>query len=139
MLEEEKKEKKKVEPFVNSLVAHRGLYAVNDSELKDYPENSLPAFIRAVEYGYGIELDVRLTKDDRIVVFHDKTTSRMCGVNRKISSRTYSELMRYSLLDTEYKIPDFIASNHKYADKLKHRIMRKLFNYKAVRKFRESL
>ena len=47
--------------------AHRGLFD-NESEA---PENSLAAFKKAVDAGYGMELDVQLTKDDRLVVFHD--------------------------------------------------------------------
>lgn len=98
---------RKIQLFIEKPVAHRGLYLVNKDGLEDYPENSLPSFKRAVEYGLGIELDVRLTKDNKLVVFHDKTLKRMCGVNRKVSNRTYRELMRYSLLETSYKIPTF--------------------------------
>ena len=54
-------------PFEGRAFAHRGLYELDQS----IPENSLPAFQRAVENGYGAELDVQRTKDGRIVVFHD--------------------------------------------------------------------
>ena len=37
----------------------------------------------AVEAGYGIELDVHLTRDDVLVVFHDDTLSRMCGISKR--------------------------------------------------------
>ena len=49
--------------------AHRGLF---DNE-GDAPENSLAAFRKAVEAGYGMEMDIQLTKDDKLVVFHDAT------------------------------------------------------------------
>ena len=44
--------------------AHRGLYDL----AKGVPENTLPAFRRAVDHGFGAELDVHLTADGRLVV-----------------------------------------------------------------------
>ena len=69
------------------------------------PENSLPAFIRAVEMGYGIELDTQTTADGRVVVFHDESLYRMCGVDKKLYECTYEELMKYRLAKMEYRIP----------------------------------
>ena len=83
--------------------AHRGLY---DNE-HGIPENSMAAFQRAVQQGYGIELDVHLTADNQLVVFHDDTLTRMCGMNKKISSFLYSDLMQLRLLGTEEGIPLF--------------------------------
>ena len=83
--------------------AHRGLY---DNE-HGIPENSIAAFRRAVDKGYGIDLDVHLTADNQLVVFHDDTLTRMCGMNKKISSFLYSDLMQLRLLGTEEGIPLF--------------------------------
>ena len=83
--------------------AHRGLY---DNE-HGIPENSMAAFRRAVDKGYGIELDVHLTADNQLVVFHDDTLTRMCGMNKKISSFLYSDLMQLLLIGTEEGIPLF--------------------------------
>lgn len=83
--------------------AHRGLY---DNE-HGIPENSMAAFRRAVDKGYGIELDVHFTADNQLVVFHDDTLTRMCGMNKKISSFLYSDLMQLRLLGTEEGIPLF--------------------------------
>lgn len=83
--------------------AHRGLY---DNE-HGIPENSMAAFRRAVDKGYGIELDVHLTADNQLVVFHDDTLTRMSGMNKKISSFLYSDLMQLRLLGTEEGIPLF--------------------------------
>lgn len=83
--------------------AHRGLY---DNE-HGIPENSMAAFRRAVDKGYGIELDVHLMADNQLVVFHDDTLTRMCGMNKKISSFLYSDLMQLRLLGTEEGIPLF--------------------------------
>lgn len=81
--------------------AHRGLWSA------DIPENSLAAFARAAERGFGIELDIRLTKDKRIVVFHDDDLVRMCGINKKVSELTYDELRGITLRGSRYTIPLF--------------------------------
>ena len=83
--------------------AHRGLHN-NDS---DAPENSLSAFRKAVENGYGIELDVQLTKDDKLVVFHDGTLSRVCGIDKKLCDYTYDELCTIKLCNSDEHIPLF--------------------------------
>ncbi|MCD8130258.1 MAG: glycerophosphodiester phosphodiesterase [Lachnospiraceae bacterium] len=85
------------------LYAHRGFHD-NDSEA---PENSMAAFQRAVEAGYGIELDVQLTKDKVPVVFHDNTLQRVCGVSGCVSDYTYEELQNFPLCASEERIPKF--------------------------------
>jgi len=55
-------------------IAHRG------SRLEGLPENTLASFAHAVAAGSDvIELDVWLTKDEKVVVFHDADLERMCG------------------------------------------------------------
>lgn len=81
------------------IFAHRGLYGGN------IPENSHTAFQRASDAGFGIELDVRLTKDGVPVVFHDRTLRRMCGDPRRVSKVTLEELMKLRLDATEERIP----------------------------------
>lgn len=83
--------------------AHRGLH---DNETQA-PENSMAAFRKAVEVGYGIELDVQLTKDRIPVVFHDETLKRVCGVEGKVRDFTYEELQQFSLCRSKEKIPLF--------------------------------
>ncbi len=85
------------------LYAHRGLHDNNS----DAPENSMRAFQKAVEAGYGIELDVQLTKDKIPVVFHDDTLKRVCGAEGTVDSYTFEELQQFSLLGTDQKIPMF--------------------------------
>lgn len=82
-----------------TIVAHRGYHD------KKYPENSIPAFKKAIRYGYNIEVDVHLTKDEKLVVFHDNNLKRMCKEDKCIEDLTYDELLKYNLLDTKYKIP----------------------------------
>lgn len=81
--------------------AHRGLH---DKE-NGIPENSLAAFRRAVEHGFGAELDVHLLKDGSLAVFHDFNLNRMCGADVLIESLTAEELKTYTLLNTQEHIP----------------------------------
>lgn len=89
--------------FAQKLYAHRGLFDNNS----DAPENSMAAFEKAVVAGYGIELDVQLTKDKIPVVFHDDTLKRVCGAEGFVQDYTYEELQQFSLCNSEQKIPKF--------------------------------
>ena len=93
--------REQMQPFEKVMIAHRGFF---DNET-EYPENSLPAFQRAVEAGYGIELDVQLTTDEKLVVFHDASLKRMCGIDRKVTECSYVELQQYTLANSSQKIP----------------------------------
>ncbi len=90
-------------PFYNVHYAHRGLFDNNS----DAPENSLAAFKKAVDAGYGIELDVQLSKDDKLVVFHDATLKRMCGIDGKVWDYTLEELQQMKLAGSNETIPTF--------------------------------
>ncbi|MBQ1190284.1 MAG: glycerophosphodiester phosphodiesterase, partial [Lachnospiraceae bacterium] len=83
--------------------AHRGLH----DNHSDAPENSMKAFQKAVDAGYGIEMDIQLTKDKIPVVFHDETLNRMCGVEGKVWEFTYEELQKLTLAESEERIPKF--------------------------------
>lgn len=85
----------------NRIYAHRGFFnsAIN------IPENSLPAFRRAKNACLGVELDVQLTKDKRLVVFHDDNLFRMCGVKGRVADFTYAELLNFRLANTPEIIP----------------------------------
>lgn len=90
-------------PFMGVNFAHRGLHS-RDMRV---PENSLEAFRLAAEAGYGIELDVQLSKDGRVVVFHDDTLERVCGVQGRVDQYSLHELRQMSLCGTEQRIPLF--------------------------------
>ena len=96
-------DRRQKEPFRNRNFAHRGLH----SRDRSVPENSLKAFDLAAEAGYGIELDVQLSKDGQVIVFHDDTLNRVCGIDARVDELNYAELRDLSLLDTEEKIPLF--------------------------------
>lgn len=89
-------------PFEEVYITHRGLF--NNI---DVPENSLKAFELTVKNGYGTELDVQLTKDNKLVVFHDESLKRMCGIDKNLRDLSYEELKELSLLNTNHKIPLF--------------------------------
>ena len=62
----------------NNKIAHRGMF----DNIK-IPENSLSSFKKALKYNYSIELDIQLTKDNILVVFHDSNLKRMTGINMR--------------------------------------------------------
>ena len=88
--------------FYHRNFAHRGLF-----DNRSRCENSLSAFRAAVEHGYGIELDLQMTADGRIVVFHDEDLMRMCASPLKIEQASYAQLAQYNLGQTHEKIPLF--------------------------------
>lgn len=89
--------------------AHRGLF----SNETDAPENSMRAFRKAKDAGYGIETDVQLSKDGTAVLFHDFTLARIARNDRnepvagKVSDYTLEELESFHLLNSGEKIPLF--------------------------------
>ena len=93
--------KGKKAPFMGRNFAHRGLH----SEDRSVPENSLEAFRQARDAGYGMELDVQLSKDGEVVVFHDDTLERVCGLEARVDELDCNELKELSLCGTEERIP----------------------------------
>lgn len=79
--------------------AHRGLHS------EGVPENSLAAFEAACHAGYGIELDVQLSKDGEIMVFHDYLLGRMTNSDKKLSELDSHELKKLKLGGSEEVIP----------------------------------
>ena len=70
------------------IVSHRGEF-----DNKTVFENTIPAFDRVKEAGvWGIEFDIRWTKDLQPVVFHDRTLQRVFKSNIEINKVTLSEL-----------------------------------------------
>lgn len=95
-------EKERFEAFRGVPIAHRGLH--NKPQI---PENSMPAFSRAVDKGYGIELDLHLLADGGLAVFHDNTLVRTTGAEGRVKDLTSDELKNYRLEGTENTIPAF--------------------------------
>ncbi|MBO5274640.1 MAG: glycerophosphodiester phosphodiesterase [Clostridia bacterium] len=80
-------------------IAHRGFH---DSTV---PENSIASFRAALEHGYAIETDIHLTADGEVVVFHDDTLKRMCGIDRSPEDMTLAELRECKLANSDAHIP----------------------------------
>lgn len=78
----------------NSVIAHRGIF-----DNKKTVENTLEAFKKALKKGYAIELDLHLTKDNKIIVFHDNTLDRLTGKKGKVESLPLNEIKKLKLLD----------------------------------------
>lgn len=87
--------------YHGTMFAHRGYH----SKERGIPENSIPAFRAAIKKDYGIELDIHITRDRQLVVFHDDTLTRICKIDRRPEEMTLQELKRCTLLDTKEHIP----------------------------------
>lgn len=96
-------QRRRMKPFLENYWAHRGLHSME----KGIPENSMAAFKMAVKEGMGIELDVHMTKDRRLVVFHDDTLERVCGKPGQVEEMVYRELEECHLCGTSERIPLF--------------------------------
>ena len=79
--------------FLNG-VAHRGLH----NSL--YPENSISAFKNAIDNDFAFELDVHLTKDEKVLVSHDSNLKRMCNKEGVIEELVLEEIK------ANYKLPN---------------------------------
>jgi glycerophosphoryl diester phosphodiesterase len=79
--------------------AHRGLHRPG------VPENSLAAFRAAILAGAGIECDVRLSGDDKVVIFHDHDLRRLCASALAVETTPATVLAGQKLFDTGEHIP----------------------------------
>ena len=71
------------------VIAHRG-------DSKNYPENTLPAFLSAVKMGIDVvETDIHITKDGKLVIWHDPTLERNTDGRGRIEDHTLEELQKY--------------------------------------------
>jgi glycerophosphoryl diester phosphodiesterase len=81
------------------IIAHRG-------ESFDAPENTMAAIQLAWDRGAdAVEIDIQLSKDNRIVVIHDFETKRLAGVNKKVKEQTFEELRKLDV--GSWKNPSF--------------------------------
>ncbi len=79
---------KKTDYLGNGVAAHRGNMSL-------FPENTMEAFQSAADMGCSwLELDIQLSLDGQIVVTHDASALRTCGVNCVISEITFEELKK---------------------------------------------
>ncbi len=83
--------------------AHRGLHDVKHGR----PENSRAAIRAAIAAGYGIEMDLQLSRDGRAMVFHDYDLRRLTGEKGPIQQRDADELEQIPLTGGDEGIPTF--------------------------------
>jgi len=94
------------------IIGHRGAKGIA-------PENSLSGFKKAVELGIdGIELDVHLTKDGKLVVIHGMDLKRLAGLRIPIKQLTFKELKEYDIskffTKNQEKIMEKLPEEKKY-------------------------
>ncbi|QFT94666.1 Glycerophosphoryl diester phosphodiesterase [Roseovarius sp. THAF9] len=87
--------------FLRAPLAHRALHDVSDCR----PENSRAAIAAAMAHGYGIEIDLQLSRDGAAMVFHDYDLRRLTGQAGPVQQRDAAELGRISLLGGDEGIP----------------------------------
>ncbi len=80
--------------------AHRGLH-----DKPQVPENSMAAFRKAVERGFGAELDIHLMADGNLAVIHDSSLLRTAGSDVCIEDLTAADLEQFVLEESSEKIP----------------------------------
>jgi len=90
----------RADSWKGTLFAHRGLHG------NGLTENTLEAFDAACTGGFGIELDVQLSKDGVVVVFHDDDLQRMANDNRRVDQVDFAELQSLAL-NGGGRIPSF--------------------------------
>jgi glycerophosphoryl diester phosphodiesterase len=90
----------KLEPFLRP-IAHRGLHGVAEAR----PENTLAAINAAVTADLAVECDVQRTADDRAVIFHDETLTRLCGTPDRIDALTEADVCGQAVLGGPHTVP----------------------------------
>lgn len=91
--------------FLTTPIAHRALHDAKNRR----PENSMSAIAQAIAHGYGIELDLQLSKDGRAMVFHDHTLDRVTTDTGPINAHTSEALAKVTLKNSDDTIPTLAA------------------------------
>ena len=91
--------------FLTTPLAHRGLHDRSAGVI----ENSATAFEHAIAQGFGIELDVQMSKDARAMVFHDYDMARLTGQSGAIQTKLSRDLAQTTLTDGTDVIQDLPA------------------------------
>ena len=123
--------------LTEKIISHRGIY-----DNKKVFENSLEAIKKAVKKRYIIEIDIHLTKDNKLVVFHDYNTKRITKKNLVIENHTYKELNKQEIIHiplleevlkiVNSKVPLLIEiKQNKKVGKLEQKLVDVLNNYKG--------
>lgn len=84
-----------------NIYSHRGL-------CYNYPENSRSALLAAIREGFDLEIDLRITKDKKIVLLHDTNFKRLCNDTRVVSLLTSKEIRGLSFMKKPDEAPFFL-------------------------------
>lgn len=91
---------KKSREIYKLIIAHRGLHL-------DHPENTISSFKAAIDKKLAIETDVRITKDNVLVCYHDRYLRRLLNLKGKIIDYTYDELNKKLIKNSSEIVPKF--------------------------------
>ncbi len=89
--------------FLTRPIAHRAFHDV----ARGRPENSRAAVEAAIVEGYGIELDLQLSRDNHAMVFHDYDLDRLTGEIGEVRARDATDLGRITLTGGDEGVPTF--------------------------------
>ena len=89
--------------FLGAPLAHRALHDVTDGR----PENSRAAIRAAMARGYGLEIDLQLSRDGLAMVFHDDDLDRLTGESGPVAARDAQTLARIRLRGVDEGVPSF--------------------------------
>lgn len=100
------------------IYAHRGFSY-------KYKESTLAAYQGAIDVGAdGLECDIRLTKDEVPICFHDRTTKRIAGVNKRVAALTLTELRKITEVLTLEELLDLATkANREVLVETKHPVL----------------
>ncbi len=112
------------------IIAHRGASYLA-------PENTMASVMLGWQKNANVEIDVHLTKDNRIVVIHDSTTKRTAKVNLKVSETTAKELRQLDV--GKYKGQEFIGEPIPFLEEVLRTIPPKRKLYVEIKCGREIL
>ena len=121
----------------NKIISHRGIY-----DNKIIFENTIESFKKAIKKNYAIELDIHITKDKKIIVFHDHNLKRLTGIDKIVEDTNYEDLSNNTLkiptLDevlnlVNGKVPILIElKQERKVGKLEEETMKILSKYKGI-------
>ena len=114
---------------MEKIIAHRGIF-----DNQRVIENTIEAFSLAVERNTPFELDVQLTKDNQLVVFHDETLRRLGKFNLNVQKSNYSDLKNINLMNVDEHIPLFKEVLELNNDKVKM-----LIEIKKTKRIKETV
>lgn len=89
--------------WMKGYCAHRGLH----NKEMGVEENSPSAFQLAIDAGLNIEMDIRITKDEQLIVFHDGDGKRMLKIEENIENLTLTDILTANIGSSQDKVMTF--------------------------------